>query len=267
MLFCASSSSSVALLGALFAGALVVVTFNTIRLQILAQAAEIEVAKLIGATHAFIRRPFQYFGALQGALGGLFAALLVALGGRLLAAPVGELAALYGGEFVLHGLTAANVAVLAASGAVLGWLAPNSRWASTCTASDDPLFLEPAWKLINTHLQTSIFLKDNMQIVSGNSLQRARAAFWTWTEHWSTRQFPSSACGQGGKPRRFFRQSRAPHARSSRSRHHDLVPPGVDPEVEVEIVNHTSWSTPTASSPSAVPPNCSPRYRLAAGRW
>ena len=113
---------SVALLGVLFAGALVVVTFNTIRLQILAQAAEIEVAKLIGATHAFIRRPFQYFGALQGALGGLFAALLVALGGRLLAAPVGELVALYGGEFVLHGLTAANVAVLAACGAVLGWL-------------------------------------------------------------------------------------------------------------------------------------------------
>lgn len=113
---------SIALLGVLFAGALVVVTFNTIRLQILAQAAEIEVAKLIGATHAFIRRPFQYFGALQGALGGLFAALLVALGGRLLAVPVGELVALYGGEFVLHGLTAANVAVLAACGAVLGWL-------------------------------------------------------------------------------------------------------------------------------------------------
>ena len=113
---------AVNLLGGLFAGALIAVTFNTIRLQILAQAAEIEVAKLIGATHAFIRRPFQYFGALQGALGGLFAALLVALGGRLLAAPVGELVALYGGEFVLHGLTAANVAVLAACGAVLGWL-------------------------------------------------------------------------------------------------------------------------------------------------
>ena len=113
---------SIALLAGLFAAALVAVTFNTIRLQILAQAAEIEVAKLIGATHAFIRRPFQYFGALQGALGGLFAALLVALGGRLLAAPVGELVALYGGEFVLHGLTAANVAVLAACGALLGWL-------------------------------------------------------------------------------------------------------------------------------------------------
>ena len=113
---------AITLLAGLLAGALVAVTFNTIRLQILAQAAEIEVAKLIGATDAFICRPFQYFGALQGALGGLFAALLVALGGRLLAAPGGELVALYGGSLVLHGLTPANVGALAAIGAALGWL-------------------------------------------------------------------------------------------------------------------------------------------------
>jgi cell division transport system permease protein len=68
----------VVLLGVLFAGALVTITFNTIRLQILAQAAEIEVAKLIGATDTYIQRPLHYFGMLQGALGGLCAALLVA---------------------------------------------------------------------------------------------------------------------------------------------------------------------------------------------
>ena len=112
----------VTLLAGLFAGALVAVTFNTIRLQILAQGAEIEVAKLIGATDAFISRPFHYFGALQGALGGLLAALLVAVGGRLLAAPVAELAALYGGNFALHGLSIGHTAVLAAAGALLGWL-------------------------------------------------------------------------------------------------------------------------------------------------
>jgi len=112
----------VTLLAGLFAGALVAVTFNTIRLQILAQGAEIEVAKLIGATDAFIRRPFLYFGALQGALGGLLAALLVAGGGRLLAAPVAELAALYGGSFTLNGLSPGDTAVLAATGAALGWL-------------------------------------------------------------------------------------------------------------------------------------------------
>ena len=113
---------SVTLLAALFAGALVAVTFNTIRLQILAQSAEIEVARLIGATDAFIRRPFLYFGALQGALGGLFAALLVALAGQLLAAPVGELIALYNGNFVLRPLLPENIAALCGIGAALGWL-------------------------------------------------------------------------------------------------------------------------------------------------
>ncbi|MBN9423786.1 MAG: cell division protein FtsX [Candidatus Accumulibacter sp. 66-26] len=113
---------AVTMLAGLFAAALVAVTFNTIRLQILAQAAEIEVARLIGATDAFIRRPFQYFGALEGALGGLLAAALVAVGQHLLAAPVGELAALYGGSFALRGLSLGETALLAAAGAALGWL-------------------------------------------------------------------------------------------------------------------------------------------------
>ena len=113
---------AVLLLAAAFAAALVAVTFNTIRLQILAQADEIEVAKLIGATDGFIRRPFYYFGALQGALGGLLAALLIAVALRQLAGPVGELAALYGGAFALKGPGALDVAVLSGAGAFLGWL-------------------------------------------------------------------------------------------------------------------------------------------------
>jgi cell division transport system permease protein len=113
---------SITLLAALFGGALVAVTFNTIRLQILAQANEIEVVKLIGATDAFIRRPYQYFGLLQGMLGGLFAALLVALGGLLLSEPLGELIALYGGNFAVRGLAPENIAALAAVGGTLGWL-------------------------------------------------------------------------------------------------------------------------------------------------
>ena len=113
---------SLTLLAALFAGALVAVTFNTIRLQILAQSAEIEVAKLIGATHAFIGRPFYYFGALQGALGGLFAAALVGLGALLLSEPLTELIALYGANFALRALSPQAVATLVALGAGLGWL-------------------------------------------------------------------------------------------------------------------------------------------------
>ena len=110
------------LLGALFAGAMVTITFNTIRLQILAQAAEIEVAKLIGATDSYIQRPLHYFGMLQGALGGLVAALLASAGFHLLTPGVAELARLYGSSFALQGPSATDVVVLTVIGGVLGWL-------------------------------------------------------------------------------------------------------------------------------------------------
>jgi len=113
---------TVLMLAGLFGAGLVAVTFNTIRLQVLAQAAEIEVARMIGATDAFIRRPFHYFGALQGVLGGLVASGLVFAALHLLAGPVGELAALYGGSFALHAPGVQEIAVLCAAGGILGWL-------------------------------------------------------------------------------------------------------------------------------------------------
>lgn len=112
----------VMLLGVLFAGALVTITFNTIRLQILAQAAEIEVARLIGATDTYMQRPLHYFGMLQGALGGLCAAALVTAGFHLLTPATAEIARLYGTSFSLHGLSARGVLSLTAIGAALGWL-------------------------------------------------------------------------------------------------------------------------------------------------
>ena len=51
-----------------------------------------------------------------------FLSLLVALAGQLLAAPVGELIALYGGNFVLRPLSPENIAALCGIGAGLGWL-------------------------------------------------------------------------------------------------------------------------------------------------
>lgn len=113
---------AVTLLALVFAAGLVAITFNTIRLQVLSHAAEIEVARLIGATDAFIRRPFYYFGALQGALGGLLAAGIITLGFQWLNGPVVELATLYGGQFSLSGPTPGQALLLALTGAALGWL-------------------------------------------------------------------------------------------------------------------------------------------------
>lgn len=110
------------LLATVFGAGLVAATFNTIRLQILAQTAEIEVSRLVGATDAFIRRPFYYFGALQGALGGLLGSAFVALIAHLLNEPVASLAALYGTSFSLHGPQALHILVLTGAGGLLGWL-------------------------------------------------------------------------------------------------------------------------------------------------
>ncbi|HZE91334.1 MAG TPA: permease-like cell division protein FtsX [Rhizobacter sp.] len=112
----------VTLLALLLALALVAVTFNTIRLQILTRRDEIEVSKLIGATNPFIRRPFLYLGALQGLAGGCAAWVIVTLAAVVLNVELGDLATLYGTAFKLQPLDATDSAVLLVFSAALGWL-------------------------------------------------------------------------------------------------------------------------------------------------
>jgi cell division transport system permease protein len=102
--------------------ALVAITFNTIRLQILTRRDEIEVSKLIGATNPFIRRPFLYFGALQGLAGGLAAGLLVSAGVQVVNWGLAEVAALYGSGLRLPGLSLRDLAALLTLASALGWL-------------------------------------------------------------------------------------------------------------------------------------------------
>jgi len=117
------------LLAASVAVVVLATVFNTVRLQALSQREEIAVARLVGATESFVRRPFLYLGALSGAL-----AALVAIGAAAIAlAPLNSallgLARSYGAEFTLHlpGLPALAAAVLGTS--ILGALA--ARWSVT----------------------------------------------------------------------------------------------------------------------------------------
>lgn len=112
----------VLVLAALLAFGLVAVTFNTIRLQILTQRAEIEVAKLIGATNPFIRRPFLYYGAAMGLAGGVTAWLIVWAGLWLLNERLSGLTQLYGASFTLRHLSLPDAASLCLFAAALGWL-------------------------------------------------------------------------------------------------------------------------------------------------
>ena len=114
--------SAVLMLAGLLGFALVIVTFNTIRLQILTQRPEIEVSRVLGATDPFIRRPFYWFGGLQGALGGLVALATVWLGVQALAAPVATLAESYGAVFALTGPGLPESVAIIAFATFLGWL-------------------------------------------------------------------------------------------------------------------------------------------------
>lgn len=106
--------------GLLGLGVLAVVG-NTIRLEIGARRAEIEVIKLVGGSNAFVRRPFLYEGLWYGLFGGLLALGVVAGATAVLASPVAELATLYGGGFGLAGLGLREAGILLGTGAALGW--------------------------------------------------------------------------------------------------------------------------------------------------
>lgn len=110
------------LAGILLGIALIAVTFNTIRLQILTKRDEIEVARLFGATNSFIRRPFLYFGFLQGLLGGLSALAVVALGLHFLNDALTALTRLYASDFRLTPLPFLDSLLLLSLSAALGWL-------------------------------------------------------------------------------------------------------------------------------------------------
>jgi len=113
---------AVLILAGLLSVALVAITFNTIRLQILTKRDEIEVSKLIGATHAFIRRPFLYFGLLQGLLAGAAAWLIIAASLYLLNHSLAGLTQLYASNFTLHNLSAGDSLALLLFSGYLGWL-------------------------------------------------------------------------------------------------------------------------------------------------
>jgi cell division transport system permease protein len=76
--------------------------FNTVRLQALTQREEIAVARLVGATEPFVRRPFLYLGALTGLAASLLALLLAWLALAPLNAILGGFARSYGVDWAIR---------------------------------------------------------------------------------------------------------------------------------------------------------------------
>ena len=110
------------MLAATLCGVVVAVVFNTIRLQVVTQHEEVNVSRLVGATDAFVSRPFYYTGALLGLGAGGLALLGVLLGLHVLNGPVSDLAGLYGSTFRLLPLDTASMALLLGASTTLGLL-------------------------------------------------------------------------------------------------------------------------------------------------
>lgn len=102
-----------------FALALILVTHNTIRMQILARRDEIEVTTLIGATDSFIRRPFLYHALWQGVFAALLAWGLSAAYVSIANPAIGDLARLYNEHVELKGLAPFELVLLVAGAALL----------------------------------------------------------------------------------------------------------------------------------------------------
>ena len=111
---------SIAIGAALLGAAIIVIIGNTIRLDIQNRHEEIEVTKLIGASHAFVRRPFLYSGLWYGLGGGLLALALVRYGLYAIEAPVTRLAGLYNSPFSILALGLAESLLIICAGVTLG---------------------------------------------------------------------------------------------------------------------------------------------------
>lgn len=64
------------ILGLTFAAVAIIIIGSTIRMAVLARSREIAIMRLVGATDAFVRRPFLIEGVLKGLLGGVLALVL-----------------------------------------------------------------------------------------------------------------------------------------------------------------------------------------------
>ena len=111
---------SVVAIAFLLLASVLLIVGNTIRLNILNRRTEIEVMKLVGATDAFIHRPFLYTGLWYGLIGGLIAWVLTSSLVLWMESAVIEVAGLYQSDFRLLGLSFSEFLFMICLASVLG---------------------------------------------------------------------------------------------------------------------------------------------------
>lgn len=124
-------------LAALLALAALLVVGASVRNDIQSRSQEIEVLQLVGASAAFVRRPYLYAGLWLGLLSGVVAVALTMLLEAVLAGPAARVDAAWGGRLGLVALDVTPLLALLLAAAMLGWL--GARIASARhLAADEP---------------------------------------------------------------------------------------------------------------------------------
>jgi cell division transport system permease protein len=103
--------------------------FNTVRMQALSLREEIAVARLVGATESFVRRPFLYQGGITCAIAAMIAIGLASLALNPLNEALSSLSRTYDALFALH--LPGHLALVAYVLAAVGLGAFSARWSVT----------------------------------------------------------------------------------------------------------------------------------------
>ncbi len=106
----------------LFAGGLVLIVGNTMRLDMKSNQEEIDILRLIGATKSFIRRPLLYRGTLYGSIGALLAWVLYSIFLEWMQTPVSHLAMSYDTTMTLRGLSMLQGLAVIVIGGLLSYI-------------------------------------------------------------------------------------------------------------------------------------------------
>ena len=110
------------LLNLMLGGAVLFIIGNTIRLELHTRREEVVIAKLVGATNAFIQRPFLYTGFWIGFISGVLAWFIVTALMLILRQSVENLSGLYEGGFHLLFLSFTETLALIGVSSMLGVL-------------------------------------------------------------------------------------------------------------------------------------------------
>ena len=116
------ASRGVLLVGLLLGFAVTFITGNTIRLELHNRQDEVYISKLVGATLAFIQRPFLYTGFWLGFIAGFLGWLIITIMLLIVRNPVEKLSTLYNSSFELQFLSFSEFVLLLIASSLLAVL-------------------------------------------------------------------------------------------------------------------------------------------------